>query len=223
MKERNCPGFLRTILLIGAVLWAAGPALAEPERVMVLTASDLSGWEEKSFQGKTEYAVVDNGTGLVVRASSNGSASGLFRKMTVDLQRTPLLHWSWRIENILDNDGERSKAGDDYVARIYVVFSGGAFFWRTRALNYVWSSHQEVGSVWPNAYTGNAVMVAQQSGEALVGRWVMESRNILADAQRLLGPRYTHIDAIAIMTDTDDTGQEAVAYYGDIYFSGEHP
>ena len=190
---------------------------------MVLTASDLSGWEEKSFQGKTEYVVVDKGTGLVVRAVSNGSASGLFRKMSVDLQRTPLLHWSWRIENILDNDRERSKAGDDYVARIYVVFSGGAFFWRTRALNYVWSSHQEIGSVWPNAYTGNAVMVAQRSGDALVGSWVMESRDVLADAQRLLGPRYTHIDALAIMTDTDDTGQRAVAFYGDIYFSGENP
>jgi len=223
MRERNWSVCLRAILLIGAVLWSAGSALAEPERIMVLTAADLSGWEEKSFLGKTEYAVVDKGTGLVVRAVSNSSASGLFRKITVDLQRTPLLHWSWRIENILDNDQERTKAGDDYVARIYVVFSGGAFFWRTRALNYVWSSHQEVGSVWPNAYTGNAVMVAQQSGEALVDRWVMESRNVLADAQRLLGPRYTQIDAIAIMTDTDDTGHKAVAYYGDIYFSGEHP
>lgn len=214
---------LRTVVLVGVALWSAGPVSAEPERIMVLTASDLSGWEDKSFQGKTEYMVVDTGTGPVVRAVSHGSASGLFRKMTVDLQRTPLLHWSWRIENILDNDRERSKAGDDYVARIYVVFSGGAFFWRTRALNYVWSSHQEVGSVWPNAYTGNAVMVAQRSGDAHAGRWVTESRNVLADAQRLLGPRYTHIDAIAIMTDTDDTGQQAVAYYGDIYFVGENP
>ena len=223
MNGKKWQGMMRFLLLVGAVLWSAGPVLAASERVMVLTASDLSGWEEKSFQGKTEYVVVDKGTGLVVRAVSNGSASGLFRKMSVDLQRTPLLHWSWRIENILDNDRERSKAGDDYVARIYVVFSGGAFFWRTRALNYVWSSHQEIGSVWPNAYTGNAVMVAQRSGDALVGSWVMESRDVLADAQRLLGPRYTHIDAIAIMTDTDDTGQRAVAFYGDIYFSGENP
>lgn len=223
MNGKKWQGMVLFFLLVGAVLWFVGPVWAESEQIMVLTASDLSEWEEKSFQGWTEYAVVDNGTGQVVRAVSNATASGLFREMTVDLHRTPFLHWSWRIDNILDNDQEQRKAGDDYVARIYVVFSGGAFFWRTRALNYVWSSHQEVGSVWPNAYTSNAVMVAQQSGDALVGHWVTESRNVLADAQRLLGSRYTHIDAIAIMTDTDDTGQQAVAYYGDIYFSGENP
>jgi hypothetical protein len=223
MHENKWKKMLQSIVLIGTVLWSVGPVWAVSEQIMVLTGSDLSEWEEKSFQGWTEYTVVDDSTGQVVRAVSNATASGLFRKMTVDLHRTPFLHWSWRIDNIVDNDQEQSKAGDDYVARIYVVFSGGAFFWRTRALNYVWSSHQEVGSVWPNAYTGNAVMVAQRSGDALAGRWVTESRNVLADAQRLLGPRYTHIDAIAIMTDTDDTGQQAVAYYGDIYFSGENP
>ena len=214
---------LRTVLLVGAALWPADPVWAESERILVLTASDLSEWEEKSFQGTTEYAVVDSDPGPVVRAVSNGSASGLYKKVSVDLHRTPVLHWSWRIENILDNDQERSKAGDDYAARVYVVFSGGAFFWRTRALNYVWSSHQEVGSVWSNAYTSNAVMVSQQSGDALVGQWITQSRNVLVDAQRLLGSRYTHIDAIAIMTDTDDTGQQAIAYYGDIYFAGENP
>lgn len=223
MNGKKWQGMVGFLLLVGVALWPTAQVSAESERIMVLTASDLSGWEEKSFQDWTEYAVVDNGTEHVVRAVSKGSASGLFKKMAVDLRRTPFLHWSWRIENILDNDREQSKAGDDYVARIYVVFSGGAFFWRTRALNYVWSSHQEVGSVWSNAYTSNAVMVAQQSGDALVGRRVTESRNVLADAQRLLGPGYTRIDAIAIMTDTDDTGQEAVAYYGDIYFSGEQP
>lgn len=223
MHEKKWQRMLQSVVLVGTVLWSLGPLSAESEQIMVLTASELSEWEEKSFQGWTKYMVVDNGTGHVVRAVSNATASGLFREMTIDLHRTPFLHWSWRIDNILDNDQEQSKAGDDYVARIYVVFSGGAFFWRTRALNYVWSSHQEVGSVWPNAYTANAVMVAQQSGDALVGRWVTESRNVLADAQRLLGPRYTHIDAIAIMTDTDDTGQQAVAFYGDIYFSGENP
>ncbi|MBM9538305.1 DUF3047 domain-containing protein [Desulfobulbus alkaliphilus] len=223
MDRKKWQGMMATIVLAGAALWPVGPIWAESERITVLIASDLSEWEEKSFQGSTEYSVVDSGTGPAVRAFSNGSASGLFRKVNVDLHRTPFLHWSWRIENVLDNDQEWSKAGDDYAARIYVVFSGGALFWRTRALNYVWSSHQEVGSVWPNAYTSNAIMIAQQSGDGLSGRWVTESRNVLADAQRLLGSRYTHLDAIAIMTDTDDTGQQAVAYYGDIYFSGEHP
>jgi len=86
MNGKKWHGMLRFLLVAGALLWSVGPVSAEPERIMVLTTSDLSVWEEKSFQGRTEYEVIDNGIGPVVRAVSKGSASGLFRKMTVDLQ-----------------------------------------------------------------------------------------------------------------------------------------
>ena len=102
-----------------------------------------------------------------------------------------------------------------------MVCSGGLFFWRTRAINYVWSSNQSVGSSWPNAFTGRARMVAVESGAAKAGRWVDERRDVLADYRRLFGSDPGDVDAVAIMTDTDNTGLSATAWYGDIWFSSE--
>ena len=152
-------------------------------------------------------------------AESRASASGLFREIKVDLDRTPYLHWSWRIKGLIDGGDERSKQGDDYPARIYVVFSGGLFFWRTRAINYVWSNREPLGSVWPNAFTSNAQMIAVRSGRTGMGQWLTERRNVKADYRQLFGIEPGEIAAVALMTDTDNTGAIAVAWYGDIWFS----
>jgi hypothetical protein len=180
---------------------------------------DLNNWTEKVFNNKTSYQVVTEGQRTAIQAISNNSASGLYREMNINLEKTPYLNWSWKIENTLSNANEQSKQGDDYPARVYVVFSGGLFFWRTRALNYVWSSHQKVGSEWPNAYTGNANMVAVQNGKQHIGKWINEKRNIREDYKRIFGADITSADAVAIMTDTDNTEQKATAYYGNIYFT----
>jgi hypothetical protein len=100
-----------------------------------------------------------------------------------------------------------------------VVFSGGLLFWRTKAINYVWSSNQPVGSQWDNAYTANAKMVAVASSSTRLGRWVEESRNVAEDYRHLFGTQPGPVDAVAIMTDTDNSGQQAQAWYGDIWFS----
>ena len=123
--------------------------------------------------------------------------------------------------SILQNINEKMKVGDDYPARIYAIVSGGAFFWRTKALNYVWSSNQEVGSSWPNAFTSNAVMTAVQSGPENIGKWVRQKRNIREDFRRYFGKDVKKIDAVAIMTDTDNAGGKATAHYGNIYFSSK--
>lgn len=145
----------------------------------------------------------------------------MFRKIHVDLNKTPYLNWSWKIDNIYQGNNERSKQGDDYPARVYVVVSGGLFFWRTRAINYVWSSNQAVGTTWNNAYTGNAKMLAVRSGSQAIGQWLTEKRNIRDDLQTLFGEEIDEIDAVAIMTDSDNTKQSATAYYGDIFLSSD--
>lgn len=185
------------------------------------SAGDLSGWEKESFSGETEYTLVEKEGRRVLQAESRGTASGLYREIRVDLNRTPYLNWSWRVANVLEGVNERTKTGDDYPARVYVVVSGKVFFWRTRAVNYVWSGNQPVGSTWPNAYTSNARMMTVESGQEKVGQWVAEKRNVQADFKRLFGDEVDHIDAVAIMTDTDNSGQSATAWYGDIYFSAE--
>lgn len=219
------------ILLLHTPAWSA----AEPQshaieiKVANFSEGDLSGWEEESFKGHSRYSFVsaeNNGESKdteqvrkVLQASTNGQASGLFKEIDIDLNKTPYLHWSWRVKNLFTDNDERNKEGDDYPARIYVVVSGGIFFWNTKAINYVWSSNQPIGSEWPNAYTGNAKMIAVQAGEENLGKWVHERRNVRKDLQRLFGDDVTHIDAVAVMVDGDNTEQSATAYFGDIVFS----
>lgn len=182
----------------------------------------LDGWESKAFKGKTDYALVDLNGRTALRAQSHAAASGLLREIRVDLNQTPYLNWSWCAQNTLDKLDEQTKSGDDYPARIYVVVSGGLAFWRTRSLNYVWASTTPRGRTWPNAYAGDhVIMLALRSGTAEVGQWRQEKRDVRADLQSYFGESISHIDAVALMTDTDNSGRSAVAYYGDIYFSAQ--
>ena len=213
---------MRSYLLIAAVLLSF-PYSSSSETLLVAAfeSGDLSGWESKEFKGRTEYSIAYVDARKVLLAKSSASASAMLRRIEVDLEKTPWLNWTWRIDDTLGTLNERSKGGDDYPARVYVVISGGLFFWKTRALNYVWSSNQPVGTYWPNAYTSNAVMLALQSGRKEAGKWIPEKRNVRADLKRLLGEELSQIDAVAIMTDTDDGGGKVAAYYGDIYFTSE--
>ena len=182
---------------------------------------DLSGWQAKVFAGQTHYALQNKDGKIVLHADSSAAASGLYREVKIDLDKTPILNWTWQVGNILTGNDEHTHAGDDYSARIYVVFSGGLAFWRTRAINYVWSNKQPVGSSWPNAFTGNARMVAVESGSGRINHWMSERRDVRADYRRLFGEEPGPVDAVAIMTDTDNTGAAATAWYGDIWFTAK--
>ncbi len=206
------------ILLLLAL---AIPGHAARLEVGLFSSDGLKGWQEKSFEGRTRYELQTSDDRRALYAVSSGSASGLYREISVDLERTPYLHWSWRVENLLLGNDERAKTGDDYPARVYVIFSGGLYFWRTRAINYVWSSNQDAGSEWPNAFTANARMIAVRAGAADVGKWVNERRDIRADYRRLFNEEPGKIAAIAIMTDTDNTGQTVKAWYGDIWLADQ--
>jgi len=206
------------VLMVGTLSTAQG---AEPGHLLVgdFSAGNLNGWVEKSFSGKTNYRFVETDTGTALEANSTNSASGLFREMTIDLTKTPCLTWAWKVDNSLGGLDETSKAGDDYSARVYVVFSGGLFPWNTRTFSYVWSGSHAVGSSWPNAFSDNATTVAVQSGDDAAGRWVSQCRNVVEDYRRFVGGEIKQADAVAIMTDTDGSGRTASAWYGDIRFT----
>lgn len=211
------------VVVIGAAFLAISFSVFAIDNLLVgnFSQASLSGWEEKSFMGNSQYefTVIENSQYL--RASTNGMASGMFKEVSVDLTKTPWINWSWQIENIYKNNNEQTKEGDDYAARVYVVISGGLFFWNTRAVNYVWSSHEPEGSSWPNAYTSNAKMIAVRSGDQQAGRWIKERRNVREDLKQLFGEDITRIDAVAVMIDGDNTGQSATSYFGDIFFSAD--
>jgi len=208
------------ILIAFLLLSSSHVAVADPQ-IEVLQLPDLSNWKPEVFSEKTSYEVINVEGKPILKARSESSASGLVRKIDIDLTKTPYMNWSWKVDNILTGVDETSKSGDDYAARIYVVISGGLFFWRTRAISYAWASQQPAEQHWPNAFTDHALMIAVQSGQKNVGQWVNEKRNILLDIQNLLGIDKTAINAVAIMTDTDNSKQSATAYYGDIYFTAQ--
>lgn len=191
----------------------------------MFSQGDLDGWQEKEFNGSTQYKIVDttgvNSETKVLMAKSNNSASGLFKEQRIDLQKTPYLNWSWKSDSSYSGLNEKEKKGDDYVARIYVVIDGGMFFWKTKALNYVWSSSSVKNEAWPNPYTGNATMFSVESGKQNLGKWVNYKRNVFEDLKEIVGKKVRYIDAIAVMTDGDSSGQQATTYYGDIYFSAQ--
>lgn len=184
------------------------------------SASDLASWQEKVFSGHTDYKIIQLENEHVLKAESHSSASGLVKEQRIDLFKTPFLNWRWRVEKHLGENNEQSKAGDDYSARIYVVVSGGWAFWTTKAINYVWASNTKKNTIWPNAYAGkSAMMIALRSSDDKTGTWFQEKRNILVDLKEQFGSGIRYIDAIAIMTDTDNAKGDAVSYYGDIFFS----
>ena len=205
----------------GALLLLAGAETAAADTVDVLHDGDIAGWEEKVFSGKTAYETVRLDGRSVVHATSHGTASGLYFRRRIDLEKTPILRWTWRVEGTLGDIDERTRAGDDYSARVYVIRSHSVLLWRTRAVNYVWASTRPPGDTWPNAFTDASRHVAVRSGEEHAGRWVSERRDVRADFRSLFGKSVRYVDAVAIMTDTDNTGGSAVAYYGDIAFTSE--
>lgn len=210
--------------LIGALLIANTALAAEADKIVIgdFSSGRLDGWKSKAFKGKTEYRLVPIDGKTVLQAHSNAAASGMFKEQRIDLQQTPYLNWSWCVDNLLGNLDEQTKAGDDYAARIYLVISGGVLFWNKRAINYVWASHTAKDKIWPNAFAGDHVMMIalRSSGDALK-TWQNEKRNVRADLQKQFGEDIRNIDAVALMTDTDNAGGKATAYYGDIFFSAD--
>ncbi|MFH1036352.1 MAG: DUF3047 domain-containing protein [Pseudomonadota bacterium] len=209
-----CLGFIPTLA-------QAGPAGDGQVRVGNFSAGDLAGWEPKVFKGQTDYQLVSEDGRTVLKAQARASASALIKTLRLDPRQYPLLRWSWKIEATVAGGDERSKAGDDYAARVYVVFPS-ALFWRTRAINYIWANHLPRGEHLPNAFTSNAMMLAVESGDVQAGRWLAEERDIVEDYRRLFGGEPPDMGAVAVMTDTDNTGGQAVAYYGDISLAA-HP
>lgn len=181
-----------------------------------------TGWETKSFAGQTHYTAEHDDKQFYIKATSTAAASGLFHKIDYDPKEQPILRWSWKIERTLAKGDERTKAGDDYAARVYVVFPS-LFFWNTKALNYIWANKLPKGEALPNAFTANTMMIAVESGNGHAGQWLNEERNIHADFKKYFKTEPPRIGAIAIMTDTDNTGESATAWYGPIIIGRDSP
>jgi hypothetical protein len=223
------------LLLLAAEARGAEPLLLGGFAPPADPTAAPAGWEPLTFPRvarHTRYTVVLEGERWVLRAESDAAASGLYRPLDLDPKVYRVLSWRWKVEGMLAKSDPRRKEGDDYIARVYVAFRydpATASRWeRSRfgayrllhgryppglALSYVWESRLPVGTVLDNAYTGRAKIVVARSGAGEAGRWVTETRDIYEDYRRIAGGEPPRIVGVALMTDTDDTGERAVAYY----------
>jgi len=172
-------------------------------------------WQEKSlFTRPTIYRAVTDGDRLVLHASSQQAHAGLLRQIDIPAPESARLRWSWKVRQALDAAAdERSRAGDDFTARVFVVFETSFIPLRTRAINYVWASREPVGAIFPSPYTANVAMFVVRSGNVDAGRWCDESRDVLADYRKFFGRSPEKISAVAVLVDTDNTGREAEAWF----------
>ena len=212
----------RLLLLISgaSLLIAAAAGAAESLRIDDFEQGLAPGWTQKSFAGETAYRVVAEGGGHVLAADSRAAASGLVYKIEYDPGDWPVLAWRWKVEKVLAAGDAHIRAGDDYPARLYVVFPSW-FFPKTRSLNYIWANRLPKEALLPNPFTANAMMIAVESGPERVGEWVEERRNVVADYRRAFGSDPPAVGAIALMTDTDNTGDSVRAWYDDIRLERE--
>ena len=201
--------------------WAIDQPLVDSQTIEVgrFSSMQIHDWQEKSFFGNTQYQLTKAHNKYVLQATANNSASALYKSVNINLYKTPYLNWSWAVVSALPELNEQTKPGDDYAARIYVVVKTGLAPWKKRALNYVWSSNKAPLESWPNVFTNKAIMIPLRAGKDSAGIWQMEKVNVLKDIKKYLRINVEKIEAIAIMTDTDNSGKFSVAQYGDLYFS----
>ncbi|RWM19451.1 DUF3047 domain-containing protein [Mesorhizobium sp.] len=208
------------ILLVPTFGWAQS---ADDIAIGTFSRGSLSNWQSRSFKGETAYEIVrdlDLGA-TVLAATANGAASGRYRRIRIDLVKTPFLNWSWKVMNVFAGIDETVKSGDDFPARIYVAVERGLLGARSLALNYVWASQHALGSDWPSPYTSQVRLIASDSGSQGIGAWVQHKRNLREDLKKAFNEDITEIDAVAVMTDTDDHKGHAQTFYGDIWFSSK--
>jgi hypothetical protein len=194
-------------------------------------------WRFKKIERLTDYTTVREEGSMVVRAIADNSASGLIRDVRIDPAEYPVLHWRWKVSNTYVRGDVRSKDGDDYPARIYLAFDydpqrlglldrakyGAAKLLYgqappLRVINYIWESKAPKDTITSSAYTDWVKMIVVESGPSTVNRWIAERRNVVEDYRRAFGEDPGMITGVAIMTDADNTGEAATAWYGDIVF-----
>ncbi|MBB3329459.1 hypothetical protein BDK63_000299 [Halomonas campaniensis] len=204
-------------LLTGVLLLAS--ALPATAADISFSPEAMMAWPTRSFEGETEYRVVEREGTRVLQARSKEQASAKYLEMEVNLERTPYLHWCWQVSGIHHGVDERTRAGDDYPARVYVARKTGILPWQVQSVNYVWASGQPQGADWPNAFTSRAHLLALQSGESRVGEWVAEVRHVGEDFASLFGDQADRLDGVALMSDGDNAGVDATAWFSNLGFS----
>ena len=195
---------------------------AETVNIFEFTNSELSTLEVKKVRGadnKTIYSVGSNENGNFLKAIADNAASGLGKEINIDLNNTPFINITWKIEKDLKGIKENTKKGHDFAARVFVIKKTGATPLSNRAVNYVFSSNNDVGFNSPSPYTKKSIDNVLATTKKNLNKWITVKANVKDDFKRLHDLDVNQLDGLAIMVDTDNSQMEAISYFQNIYFS----
>ena len=197
---------------------------AKEVKVFDFTKSELSNLEVRKVRGadnKTKYTVGSNENGNFLKAVADNAASGLGKELKINLNKTPIINITWKIEKDLPGIKENTKKGHDFAARVFVIKKTGATPLSNRAINYVFSSNNEIGFSSPSPYTKKSIDNVLASTKSHLNEWITVKANVKEDFKKFHNLDVNELDGLAIMSDTDNSKIKAVAYYQNIYFSAE--
>jgi len=203
-------------------LFFSNIVLAEKTNVFEFTEEELSTLKVKKVRGadsKTKYTLGNNENGKYIRAEANNSASGLGKELKINLNKTPFLNITWKVEKDLNGIVEDSKKGHDYAARVFVVKKTGATPLSNRAMNYVFSSNNDINTYHPSPFTKKSIDYVLSTTKEDLNEWVTVKVNVRDHFKKFHDLDLDDINGIAIMSDTDNSKLNAIAYYQNIYFS----
>ncbi|MDA9682907.1 DUF3047 domain-containing protein [Candidatus Pelagibacter sp.] len=197
---------------------------AEDIKVFEFTDKELSELTVRKVRGadnKTTYSVGSNENGNYLKAIADNAASGLGKEIKIDLNKTPFINITWKIEKDIPGIDETAKKGHDFAARVFVIKKTGATALSNRAINYVFSSNQDVGSNSPSPYTKKSIDNVLATTKTNLNEWVTVKANVKEDFKKFHDLDVNELDGIAIMSDTDNSKKKSITYYQNIYFSSQ--
>tara|TARA_B100001175_G_scaffold316406_1_gene330277 strand:- start:819 stop:1466 length:648 start_codon:yes stop_codon:yes gene_type:complete len=211
----------KKILLLSFLIFVQN-AFGENIKVFEFTDSELKTLKVKKVRGahnKTIYSVGINENGNFLKAEADNAASGLGKEVEIDLNYTPFINITWKIEKNLSGINEKSKKGHDYAARVFVIKKTGATPLSNKAINYVFSSNEIKGDYWSSPYTKKSIDNVLSTTKENLNEWVTVKANVKEDFKKFHGLDVNEINGIAIMADTDNSKMKSISYYQNIYFS----
>ena len=216
--------FLYVLKILLFSLIFISDTLSKEIKVFEFTEKELSILKVKKIRGadaKTKYSVGNNENGKFLRAEAENSASGLGKEIKINLNETPFLNITWKVEKDLPGIDESTKKGHDYAARVFVVKKTGATLLSNRAMNYVFSSNNEIDSFHPSPFTKKSIDYILSTTKENFNEWVTVKVNVKKHFKKFHNLDLDEINGLAIMSDTDNSKLKAISYYQNIYFSSE--
>ena len=211
--------FIRITILI--FLTFTFGSKAEIVKVFEFTENEFKTLKVRKVKGETKWSLGSNENGNYIRAEAEGTGSGLGKEILINLNKTPFINITWKVEKDLSGIIENSKKGHDYAARVFVVKKTGATALSDKAINYVFSSNSSLNENWPSPYTKKSIDYVLATTKNNLNEWITVKANVKHHFKKLHNLDVEELNGVAIMTDTDNSKLKAISYYQNIYFSSD--